>query len=448
MTDQEFEQQLTDLMEGNSSEKKLKKRWKIWKSLKNWKNWRRKRKILTGAAGVFAVLLLVPMISGGGKSGAVPVKTETLTKSEIQEILSISGPISGTDSAEVVSRLHAEILEILVKEGDKVKAGQVLARLDPTDVQQEVDIAQNAYDLAVANMEDARIQAENGYAKAVQNEQATRFDHERKAALFAAGDISQVEMEAAQNAWNDAKRELRSYTLENGKAVASRSYSLQVKNAEFELEQKKKKLEETQVVSPIAGTVVRVNSRVGRFADTVDDDKPLFAIDNLEKLEMKISVSEYSIGSVKVGQEAEISADILNGELERGVITSISPTGEEKGGGSTERVIPTTIQIQNPDTKLIAGITARAKIVLNEAKDAWVVPVSAVMQRGDGTYLAAVEQDKLKLIPVETGVESDTSVEVKGEGLTEGLTYITAPDPVMAEGTPVMAVSLDNAQNH
>jgi len=448
MTDQEFEQQLTDLMEGNSSEKKLKKRWKIWKSLKNWKNWRRKRKILTGAAGVFAVLLLVPMISGGGKSGAVPVKTETLTKSEIQEILSISGPISGTDSAEVVSRLHAEILEILVKEGDKVKAGQVLARLDPTDVQQEVDIAQNAYDLAVANMEDARIQAENGYAKAVQNEQATRFDHERKAALFAAGDISQVEMEAAQNAWNDAKRELRSYTLENGKAVASRSYSLQVKNAEFELEQKKKKLEETQVVSPIAGTVVRVNSRVGRFADTVDDDKPLFAIDNLEKLEMKISVSEYSIGSVKVGQEAEISADILNGELERGVITSISPTGEEKGGGSTERVIPTTIQIQNPDTKLIAGITARAKIVLNEAKDAWVVPVSAVMQRGDGTYLAAVEQDKLKLIPVETGVESDTSVEVKGEGLTEGLTYITAPDPVMAEGTPVMAVFLDNAQNH
>lgn len=448
MTDQEFEQQLTDLMEGNSSEKKLKKRWKIWKSLKNWKNWRRKRKILTGAAGVFAVLLLVPMISGGGKSGAVPVKTETLTKSEIQEILSISGPISGTDSAEVVSRLHAEILEILVKEGDKVKAGQVLARLDPTDVQQEVDIAQNAYDLAVTNMEDARIQAENGYAKAVQNEQATRFDHERKAALFAAGDISQVEMEAAQNAWNDAKRELRSYTLENGKVVASRSYSLQVKNAEFELEQKKKKLEETQVVSPIAGTVVRVNSRVGRFADTVDDDKPLFAIDNLEKLEMKISVSEYSIGSVKVGQEAEISADILNGELERGVITSISPTGEEKGGGSTERVIPTTIQIQNPDTKLIAGITARAKIVLNEAKDAWVVPVSAVMQRGDGTYLAAVEQDKLKLIPVETGVESDTSVEVKGEGLTEGLTYITAPDPVMAEGTPVMAVSLDNAQNH
>lgn len=449
MTDQEFDQQMKELMEGSGPEKASRKKWSIRQALrfrtsgKGWKTWSRKRKVLTGAAAVSAALLLFSLLSGGGNKGAVPVNTAALAKGEVQQVLSISGPVSGTDSAEVVSRLHAEILEILVKEGDKVKAGQVLARLDSTEVQQEVDMAQNAYDLAVANKDDAQIQAENGYARALQSEQAARLDHDRKAALYAAGDISQLEMETAQNAWNDAKRELRSYTLENGKPVASRSYSLQVKNAEFELEQKKKKLDETQVVSPIAGTVVRVNSRVGRFADTVDNDKPLFAIDNLEKLEMKINVSEYSIGSVKVGQEAEISADILGGELEHGVITSISPTGEEKGGGSTERVIPTTIQIQNPDTKLIAGITARAKIVLGEAKDAWVVPVSAVMQKVDGTYLAAVEQGNLKLIPVETGVESDTSIQVTGEGLTEGLVYITAPDAEMAEGTPVTAVSVE-----
>lgn len=375
------------------------------------------------------------------------MKTAQLTKGEVQEVLSISGPVSGTDSAEVVSRLHAEIREILVKEGDQVKAGQVLARLDAAEVQQEVDIAQNAYELAAANLADAQIQAENGYAKAVQNEQAARLEKERKAALFAAGDISQADMETAQNAWNDAKRELRSYTLENGKPVASRSYSLQLKNAEFELEQKQKKLAETQVISPIDGTVVRVNSRVGRFADTVDNDKPLFAIANLEKLEMKINVSEYVIGKVKVGQQAEISADILNGEQESGEITSISPTGEEKGGGSSERVIPTTIQIQNPNTKLIAGITARARIVLNEAKDAWVVPVSAVLQQDGKTCLAAVEKNVVKLIPVETGVESDISVEVKGEGLYEGLTYVTVPDGMMTDGTLVTAVSMDGGQH-
>ena len=172
----------------------------------------------------------------------------------------------------------------------------------------------------------------------------------------------------------------------------------------------------------------------------VDDDRPLFAIDNLEKLEMKINVSEYSIGKVKVGQKAKISADILDGSTEEGVITAISPTGEEKGAGSTERVIPTTIQIENANSKLIAGITARAQIVLNEGKDTWVVPMGALLDKEGTLYLATVENNAVKLIPVETGVESDVAVEVKGEGLAEGLSYIASPAGFMEDGTPVTVV--------
>lgn len=445
MTDQEYEKQLNQLLEENTEAKKN-RGIRIRKLVCGWNMMSRRRKVAAGGAAAFLLILLIRGISGNGEA-AVPVSADTLKKGEVQELLSISGPVSGTDSAEVVSRLHAEILEILVKEGDQVKAGQILARLDPADVQQEVDIAENAYELAKANLADAQKQAEIGYAEAVQNEAAARIDRERKAALFAAGDISKADMETADNVWNNAKRALRGYYVENGKAAASPVYRLQVQNAEFELEQKKKKLEETEVISPIDGTVVRVNSRVGRFADTVDDDKPLFSIDNLEKLEMQISVSEYSIGSVKLGQEAEITADILNGKPEHGVITAISPTGEEKGGGSTERVIPTTIQITNPNTRLIAGITARAKIVLNEAKDVWTVPVSAVVQTEEGEYLAAVEDGAIRRIFVETGVEGDTAVEVTGEGLFDGLVFLSAPDPMMAEGTPVTPVFAEGGQN-
>lgn len=433
MTDQEYDKELANLMSEDSPGKKKKKNKKFWKT------WSRKRKLITGVAAIAAALLVVLGMSGGKKDVGMPVFTSVLQKGEVEEVLSISGPISGTDSAEVVSRLHAEILEILVKEGDQVTEGQVLARLDPADVQKEVDIAQNAYDLAVANRDEAQTAAENGYAKANQDLQAAQLDFDRKSALFASGDIARTEIEAARDALNDTKRALTTYTLENGRPVANKSYSLQVKNAEFELEQKREQLEETEVTSPIAGTVVRVNSRVGRFADTVDDDKPLFAIDNLEKLEMKINVSEYSIGKVKVGQTAEISADILGGNTEDGVITSISPTGEEKGGGSTERVIPTTIQIQNPNTGLIAGITARAKIVLNRAEDTWVVPMSAVIQREDGNFLAAVENNTVKLIPVEIGVESDVAMEIKSEALNDQIVYITAPDGSVTDGFAVIA---------
>lgn len=435
MTDQEFEKELAELM--SDAPRKKKKKWKP--ALRFWKNWSRKKKIVIGAAALAAALVVVSGSMGGKKNTGISVVTVPLEKGDIQEMLSISGPVSGTDSAEVVSRLHAEILEILVKEGDRVKAGQVLARLDPTDVQKEVEIAQNAYDLAVAERDEAQIQAEAGYGKAVQEERAAKLNFDRKSILFASGDLSQVEMEAAQDALNDASRQVATYTVKDGKAVANESYELRIKNAEFELEKKKKELEDTQVTSPIDGTVVRVNSRVGRFADTVDDDKPLFAIDNLDNLEMKINVSEYSIGKVKLGQEAEISADILDGAVEKGVITAISPTGEEKGGGSTERVIPTTIQISNPDTKLIAGITARAQIVLNESKDTWVVPMGALLEKEDGDYLATVENNAVKLVPVEIGVESDVAVEVISEALSDGFSYIASPDASMEDGMPVVA---------
>lgn len=437
MTDQEYEKGLAELMAEDvpGKKKKAKKGRRIGRF---WKSWSRKKKIIVGVAAAAAALFLVAKTRGGGSDGAIMVSAAPLARGDVEEVLSISGPVSGTDSAEVVSRLHAEIREILVKEGDKVRAGQVLARLDPADVQKEVEIARNAYDLAVAERKEAQLQAETGYAKARQDEQAAKRDYDRKAMLFSGGDVSRMELEAAQDALAEASRQVSTFTLQDGKPVANESYDLRIRNAEFELEKKEKELEEAEVTSPIDGTVVRVNSRVGRFADTVDDDRPLFSIDNLEKLEMKINVSEYSIGKVRVGQKAEISADILSGETEEGVITSISPTGEEKGGGSTERVIPTTIQIQNPDTRLIAGITARAQIVLNEAKDTWVVPIGALIEKEGQTMLASVENNTVKMIPVETGVESDVEVEVKGEGLTEGISYITSPMAFLEDGMAVV----------
>lgn len=92
-----------------------------------------------------------------------------------------------------------------------------------------------------------------------------------------------------------------------------------------------------------------------------------------------------------MGQEAEISADILDGETVRGQVVSISPTGEEKGGGSTERVIPTKVRIMDENTKLIAGITAKAQIVLEEKEDALTVPVAAVTERNRSFHGAGSE---------------------------------------------------------
>jgi RND family efflux transporter MFP subunit len=249
-------------------------------------------------------------------------------------------------------------------------------------------------------------------------------------------------METASNTMNDAKRQLSKFTLKNGKPIANESYTLQIEKAAFEVEQKTEALNNTKVTSPIAGTVVRVNCKVGRFADKTDDDKPMFIINNLDVLEMKINVSEYSIGKVSIGQPVEITADILGTESVKGEVSSISPTGEEKGNGSTERVIPTTIRIIDQNSRLIAGITAKAKIELNKAENVWTVPFASVIQNPDGTMaIATVENNVVKMIPVKNGVESDIQTEIIPEeegALKEGMQVIDAPTELLEDGTTVV----------
>ena len=143
-------------------------------------------------------------------------------------------------------------------------------------------------------------EAENGYAKAVQDYQAAQANYDRTNILYQGGSASQLELETASNQLNDALRQMNSYTVKDGRAVADESYSLQIENAAFELEQKKEALADTQVTSPIGGTVTRVNCKVGRFADKTEDDKPMFIIENLDTLQMRLSVSEYSIGKVQL----------------------------------------------------------------------------------------------------------------------------------------------------
>lgn len=431
----DFDEQLKAIMESDSSGKKK-------KSKKIKKKWSKKKKLIVGGAVIAAAIFILPGMFGGGKS--VPaqfVATTPLLKGNIEEQLSLNGPVSGTDSVDVVSNLHAEILEIMVKEGDRVEKDQLLATIDSSNIEKEVEMAQNTYNLAVTTYNEQQIAAENNYAKASQDYKTAKLNYERTQALYQSGGASQVELENAKNSMDDLNRQLRSFTFQDGKPVANESYALQIKNAEFELEQKRKDLENTKVTSPISGTVVRVNSKVGRFADKTEDEKPMFIIENLDVLELKIKVSEYSIGKIQVGQNVEISADILNGETVDGEVVSISPTGEEKGGGSTERVIPITIRINDENSKLIAGITAKAVITLAEAKDTFIVPISAVFQGAEGDYIAALENgNTVKLIGVEIGVESDIQTEIKpkeGYTLEEGMTIIANPNAGMTDGMVV-----------
>lgn len=403
----------------------------------------KKKRIEAVLAVAAAVCLAVRCTAGGSTLSQVP--SMALAKGDVVSSLSLTGPVSGTDSADVVSNLHSEVLEIRVKEGDTVEKGQVLAVIDRTDAQKEVDVAQNAYDLAVSEYNESLRDTKIGYEKAKQDYSTASLNYERNKTLFEAGAISSAEFEAVGNALSDARRAVEGYRMENGQAVPDESYELKVKAAQFELDQKKRDLEDTEVKSPISGTVVRVNSKVGQFADKPEDEKPMFIIENLAQLEMELQISEYSVGDVSVGLPVDITADILNGKTVTGTITSISPTGEEKTrSASTERVVPATVSIDKADSGLIAGITARASIVTERAEDVFKVPSSAVRTGEDGSSQIAVLKEGtgiVHFVSVDTGVESDLETEIIpiGEELTEGMTLLLTPDG-LTEGMEVEPV--------
>ena len=408
----------------------------------------KKKWIFLGLLLLFVLFILKNLLFPGKATGVL-VNTESLSKADIQEKLSVSGPVSGTQSQHVTSALHAKVKEILVKEGDKVTEGQLIAKLDTKDVEEALEAAKTQVELAKANKEDAQKNTKAEYAKVQTAYNNALLDFQRKSSLLESGDISQSEYEQAESALKDAKASLGSFKVSGGNVQVSESYDLQIKSAEEGLRKAQSAVDSAEIKAPISGTITRVNVEAGQFADNLLDGKPMFTVENLDQLELSISVSEYSIGKLSLGQKAIITADVLGDEKLEGEVSSISPTGEQKNGNTAERVIPIKIKIDGDKKGLLSGITAKADIVLSEAKNVFVVPLSAVITGEDGSsQMAFVEDGKIHIVPVKTGVESDVSVEVsplkEDAVFKEGAHFVSAPDASLTEGLAVSEMQKDS----
>lgn len=399
------------------------------------------------------------------------VNTTSVQKGDIKENISLRAALEGTESAEIVSRLHYEVLQLNVKEGDRVKKGQVLAVLDSDTLKEEIKRAEDQLalakvesseassrsaqnvELAKAQLQDKLKDQQTAYEKAVLDRDEIKRKYDNIKTLVDAGIETEEALKEIQNTYDTAQQAVDSYTVENGKVVATEADLKSIENSadnsagsrakniailQTELNNKRKDLEECQIVSPIDGTITRVNIKLGRFADDTDDDKPMFVVENIDQLEMDILVSEYDIGKIEVGQTATITADILKGEFVEGVVDRISPTGEEKSG-STERVIPTTVRITGDAKGLIAGINAKAEILISQSNDTLILPLECLQQNEDGTIsvLHVNSENKIEVIPVTTGVENDLNVEIFSDMLQEGDNIVVTPTPDLAEGTLV-----------
>jgi Multidrug resistance efflux pump len=212
-----------------------------------------KKKVIIG---VLAVSMVVAVGFGikrktTKESAGVTVSTKAVEVKEIEELLSLKAPLEGTESIDVVSRLHYEILSIDVKEGDKVQKGQVLATLDTSTLEDEIEKlkdnlellkmqyskdeeSQNtSLELAKSKLNDNLQESQRNYEQALETLKNAENDLKNAKALNEAGGISSDEVNTAQTKVNDAQREVDKFNVENGKVVATESELLDIKNSKI-----------------------------------------------------------------------------------------------------------------------------------------------------------------------------------------------------------------------
>ncbi|MEM8873263.1 MAG: efflux RND transporter periplasmic adaptor subunit [Planctomycetota bacterium] len=410
--------------------------------------------LLLGVIAAVALPVLGRVFAGQTQVEPVIARTEAVVIGELIEIVSAPGQLEPSEEVQISARTSARIQELLVEEGDSVKAGDVLVRLDATDLQavlrarkaqyasQEVDIAVNTARLDAV---EAAIDADRARL-----EEAER-DLNRKRALFESADISMAEVERAEAMFTQNSAQLRSAE----KQLAADRASLEAQRfrlavAQADIDRAEDELSYTVITTPIDGTVTQINGEVGEVVvvGTMNNaGTMILEVADLDEMEVVAQIDEQDVAEVKAGQTAEVFIDAYGDRTFNGTVRSVAlaqtlgATGVSGGGKTFEARILIDTHGERLITDLTANVEVRTKVLDGVLK----VPSQAVVGRvvdelpsgardkpevaSDQLVTAVVyvvRDGKAFVTPVEVGA-SDLTHTVIEAGVAEGDVILTGP---------------------
>ncbi len=431
-----------------------------------------KKKIIAVVLIVAVVAALLYSCSRAStlKRGAAAATTSvtTLKKTSLQDSISISGTIQSKTSENVYTTLNNPVKQVNAKVGDIVKVGDVLATLDTSTLEKDVQGAEystkSAEESASLNLQKAKSDYENALylynnhlnselvnAQAAVtstqqdlNTQKSSYDYNQY--LYDSGELSKMALDqekakltSAQNAYDKAVTTL-TYTqnkvsqdlksAKNNYDVAQTKYD--DKSQRTTLEKQQQNLKNSIITAPFGGTVTVANAVVGATANGV-----LFTVEDMNNLIVNTEVKEYDVAQVTVGKKVVIKTD-ATGETEiAGEVSRVAPAATESTQGTSSVTFAVEIKITDHNPNLRIGMKARMNIILEEKSDIYVVPYDAVLHKADGSaYVLAAVKDangyKAKEQPVKTGMETDISIEISGTGLSDGMHVVSTPENLSA----------------
>ncbi len=320
----------------------------------------KKMLVVIGAAIVVVIAAVggIAMHRHGDK--AMAVQTARAGRHRIVQRVSATGKIRPKTSVDISADVSAKILKLPVVEGQWVEKGTFLVLLD-----------RDRYVAAVESAEANVSSAEANAALVRENMNRTQREFTRSKELLGQGLESQAAFDSKQS----------DYQVEVARYKSARD---QVKQATAVLKQAKDDLSKTTIYSPMAGTICSVNKEQGEIALGSQFQKDvIMVVADLSVMEARVNVDENDIGSIALGQKAEIEVDGLPDHTLDGVVTQISNSANVSGSGTTDQKTEFEIRITitDPPKVLRPGMTASAEVITKTEDSALSVPIQSVAVR-------------------------------------------------------------------
>ena len=365
----------------------------------------KKKKIIRYS--IIGVVLLIILLAVGkkmgwvGKQNVISVAVEKAKKRTIVETVSASGKIQPEVEVKISPDVSGEVVELLVKEGDKVKKGDLLAKIKPDIYESNYEQMQAALNSQKAN--EANAKARLAQVKAQYINAKLSFD--RNESLWKQNAISQAEYDAAKSACEVAKEEVTAAE----EAYKASQYNVQSTNAT--VKEAATNLSKTNIFAPVDGTISKLNIELGervvgttQFAGT-----EIMRIADLNEMEVNVSVNENDIVRVKMGDTALIEVDAYLNRKFKGIVTEIANSADVTGVTTDQvtnfnvkiRILRETYQdlidVTHPNSSPFRpGMSATVDVRTQTVSNVISVPIQAVTVREDTTdnLLKKIEKEK------------------------------------------------------
>jgi len=299
-----------------------------------------------------ALVLLIIIISANmfrEDDNSIEVEVEEVQRGTVIHKVNASGKIQPIKEIKISSTTSAWVTKITVKEGDRVKVGQLLITLDEKQHLAATEQAQSSVNSAEASLKQVGAQKK------------------RMESLFKQKLISQQELESIT-----AKHELAVNQLRQAKAALS---------------SREDELSKLKMTAPSIGTVTRINIEVGEMAvGSMFQAATLMTIADLAKLEVQVDVNENDVVSISLGDTTEIEVDAFQDTMFYGVVSEIAHVAETSNFGTQEQVTNFKIKVRMLDVhpKIRPGMSANTNIITDVREDVLTIPIQSLTVRPEG----------------------------------------------------------------